>query len=126
MWGSVPRWDYGFPISLDSGVFTAWNSLRSPSQLGHLHPAAFLRLPQLLLCQDWGITGVMMTQGFIPLQGKADTSPGVLLSVASPLWFLLFLVQPLPVGTANLLGQGNCIKGCATPRLGVPRAAALT
>lgn len=26
-----------FPISLDSSVFTAWNSLHSPSQLGNLH-----------------------------------------------------------------------------------------
>lgn len=117
VWGSVPRWECGFPISLDSGVFAAWDSLHFSSQLGHLHPAAFPRLPQLLLCQDWGIAGVMLW-GLIPLQDRAATSPGVLLSVVPPLWFLLFLVQPLPVGTDNLLGQGNCIRGCATPRAG--------
>lgn len=59
-----------------------------------------------------------MLQGLIPLQERAATSPEVLLSVVPPLWFLLFLVQPLPVGTDNLLGQGNCIRGCATPRAG--------
>lgn len=37
VWGSVARGECGFPISLDCGVFRAWNSLHSPSQLGHLH-----------------------------------------------------------------------------------------
>lgn len=56
-------------------------------------------------------------QGLTPLRGRTDTSPGVFFSVALPLWFLLFLVQPLPVGT-DLLEQGNCIRSCATPRAG--------
>lgn len=112
LWGSVPPWECGFPISLDSGVFAAWNSLLSPSQLGHPHPAAFLRLPQLLLCQDWGIAGVMMQELF-PLQGRADTNPGVLLPV----------VPALPgatpaCGDTQRLGQGNCIRACATLRAG--------
>lgn len=56
-------------------------------------------------------------QGLNPSQGRADTSPGVLLPVALPLWFLLFLVQPLPAGK-DLLEQGNCIRDCATLRAG--------
>lgn len=113
LWGSVPPWECGFPIS----VVAAWNSFPSPSQLGHLHLAAFPGLPRLLLCQDWGIAGLMM-QGLFPLQGRADTNPGVLLP-GGPAPVVPALPGATPAcGDTQRLGQGNCIRACATLRAG--------
>lgn len=89
-----------------------------PFPAGPPAPSSFPEAPSVVAASGLGDCRGDDAKAVPFLRGRADTSPGVLLSVIPPLWPLLFLVQTLPVGTHNLLGQGNCIRDCATPRAG--------
>lgn len=52
LWGSVPRWECCFPISLDSSVFAGWSSLPSPA--GPPAPSSLSEAPPIVAASGLG------------------------------------------------------------------------